>query len=170
MQESDSTQPTASQPEEVPTVPDGPAARPLDDLAIVALTLWGECRGEPVEGKIAVACVIRNRVKAGRFGKGYTGVCLKRWQFSCWLPEGGAENYAALQAEQARYQIGDIGPTLRECLWIAEGVIGGACRDTVKGADHYLTTALLKSKPPSWVARMRPVAQVGAHTFLKDLE
>lgn len=58
------------------------------DHDILARTLWGEARGESLAGHIAVAWTIRNRVNDGRakswWGEGYTGVCQKPYQFSCW--------------------------------------------------------------------------------------
>ena len=41
----------------------------LDDAQVIALTLYGEARGEGVEGRIAVANVIRNRLTSGRWGE-----------------------------------------------------------------------------------------------------
>lgn len=58
------------------------------DRDILARTLWGEARGEGLAGQIAVAWTIRNRVndlKTGPWrGEGYSGVCQKPYQFSCW--------------------------------------------------------------------------------------
>ena len=39
---------------------------PLPDDAVLGLTLYGEARGEPIEGQIAVACCIKNRVQLVR--------------------------------------------------------------------------------------------------------
>ena len=63
----------------------------LSDTHTVALTLYAEARGEPIEGRIAVANVIRNRVRLqkARYGFSPKQVCLKAHQFSCWLPDGG---------------------------------------------------------------------------------
>ena len=66
------------------TLTDAEVKARLSDLEVTLVTLFGEARGEPVEGLIAVGSVIRNRVKAARFGSTYRAVCLARWQFSCW--------------------------------------------------------------------------------------
>src|SRR3546814_2812197 len=63
-----------------------------EDVDTLARTVFGEARGEPMPGKIAVAWCIRNRVeldlhddgKPDWWGEGYTAVCRKSWQFSCW--------------------------------------------------------------------------------------
>jgi len=51
----------------------------INDIDVLARTLWGEARGEGPAGQVAVAWTIRNRVNDGRakswWGEGYTGVC-----------------------------------------------------------------------------------------------
>lgn len=51
-----------------------------------ARTLWQEARGEPLAGKRAVAHVLWNRLRLGRWGKSLGAVCLSRSQFSAWGP------------------------------------------------------------------------------------
>ena len=59
----------------------------FDDLPVMARTVFGEARGEPHEGRLAVAHVILNRARSGGWwDAGVSEVCLKRWQFSCWNP------------------------------------------------------------------------------------
>src|SRR5688572_17412765 len=70
--------------------------KPIDftesDVDAMARTLYGEARGEPEAGQIAVAWVIRNRVttdlrgdkKPDWWGEGVQGVCVNPSQFSCW--------------------------------------------------------------------------------------
>ena len=53
---------------------------------IAARTLYGEARAEPEEGQRAVARVLVNRMRDGRWGKNLWSVCLWPFQFSCWLP------------------------------------------------------------------------------------
>lgn len=140
----------------------------LTEHQYVALTLWGETRGEPLIGKIAVACVIRNRLSP-RWPT-YRAVCLAPWQFSCWRPEGGAANHAALMALADRVATGDEGPPVyRECLWIAEGLIDGRLRDITKGATHYYAPHAMRprGKVPKWAVNQIPVAEVGSHVFYR---
>lgn len=64
------------------------------DIDTLARTLYGEARGEDKQGRIAVACVVLNRVKkqkmcgwrivAGQKVPTIDATCLKKWQFSCW--------------------------------------------------------------------------------------
>lgn len=137
---------------------------------VLALTLFGEARGEPLEGKVFVGCVIRNRVRTvGRWADSYPGVCLAPSQFSCWSPAGGSSNYAAVMT-LARAFVGDfhdrptITPLLRELIYLAEGLVGEQLQDNAQKANHYCTRALWQSaRPPSWTIGQTPVAEVGAH-------
>jgi len=60
----------------------------LEDLIIAAKTLWGEARGDSVEGRLAVAHVFMNRWRStgGQWAKDDTlaKTCLRPWQFSAW--------------------------------------------------------------------------------------
>lgn len=49
---------------------------------IISYTLYAEARGEPVDGKIAVASVIKTR--SIRSKKSLAEVCMQSKQFSCW--------------------------------------------------------------------------------------
>ena len=70
-----------------------PAPDDWDDLQIMAKTVWGEARGDGIEGMEAVARVIINRFHARKWFTGYrieNGVkipdikqtCLKKYQIN----------------------------------------------------------------------------------------
>lgn len=140
-------------------------AHGLSDLDVMALTLWGEARGESLDGKAAVAWVITNR--AHRRHQSIKDICLAKAQFSCWWRVGGAANYEALSLLAA--QINQrTDPLLEECRWVAEGVLKGVIWDRTHEADHYLTTMLYEAAPPSWAETMPVSAVVGRHTFLRS--
>jgi len=140
----------------------------LTDPQIVTLTLWGETRGERIGSQIAVGCVIRNRVQVGRWGASYARVCLAPWQFSCWRPEGGLANYAAVVAAAEQLAKSTTLPDdamLRQCAWVAQGVIGHWIQDVVKDATHYYAPAAMGGKVPAWAVNRTPVAAFGGHQF-----
>ncbi len=141
---------------------------PLPDEAIYGLTLFGEARGEPIEGLIGVACTIRNRVRdaKARWGKDYRAVCLQKAQFSCWAPVGGPANHqTVLDAATVLLTHATAPPELEQCAWVALGVSRGAVLDIVKGANHYHAISM---KPrPSWAQSFVPLTQKGAHVFYK---
>lgn len=137
----------------------------LPDRIVLALTVWGEARGEPVQGQVAVACVVRNRLKRVTHAVAtWRGVCLAPWQFSCFNaddPNSGPIARAAVTLMTAA-----LTPELAQALWIADGVIAGAVMDNTGGATHYLTSTLLKAKPPSWAKGQPVLIVIGDHSFL----
>lgn len=143
------------------------AAKTLPARTVLGLTVWGEARGEPVEGQVAVAWVIKNR--AARRHQTVQYVCLDRWQFSCWW--GQDANAQALRARTQRVLTGDIvtDPPWLKILQLAHQVLVGIVPDPTGGADHYLTTTLYQDEDaPTW-SKVLPVTQtIGRHTFLKD--
>lgn len=143
----------------------------LSDFDALWLTLWAECRDQPVEGQIAVASVIRNRV-GKRFGSSYRAVCLAPKQFSCWNP-GADVNHVRLM-DRARLVIGDYAerstqpadPIVRQVKYLAQGILNGDLLDNTWGSDHYLTKTLFQSTPPTW-AIGQTARFIAAHAFLK---
>lgn len=139
-------------------------ARRKRTIDVLARTIYGEARGEPVRGKEAVACVILNRVKHAQARGGYwwgntiEEVCLKPWQFSCWNPDD--PNRARIEAVRPGHRVFD------SCLRIARRAVSGTLNDVTDGATHYHTRDVL----PPW-SRGRPVcAEFGRHLFYKDIE
>lgn len=137
----------------------------LPDRVVLALLIWGEARGEALAGQVAVACVVRNRLKmAVNTAPRWRDVCLAPEQFSCFNeddPNRGPIDRAAVNLMTALPT-----PELAQALWIAEGVMSGAAKDVTAGANHYLTTALLHAKPPSWAKNQPVLVTIGAHAFL----
>ena len=142
----------------------------LGEEQATGLTGWAEARGEPLIGQVGVVCAIRNRVQTGTWGATYRAVCFAKAQFSCWSPAGGpreAANYAAVMAQAERLLDGlPPEPMLRQCLWIARGVIAGDVEDVTEGACHYMTRDRYLHDPPPWAKTMRPLVTLGRHVFL----
>ena len=144
----------------------------IHDLDALARTVWGEARGEPVEGRAAVAHVVLNRArkaqefkaKNGRshplFGNGsIVGACIAAWQFSCW--NLGDPN----RVKMGRLTLGD--GDFMQCVEIALKVIGGKKPDTVSGATHYYADSIA---PPKWAIGKIPVAVIGRHCFFNNID
>jgi N-acetylmuramoyl-L-alanine amidase len=141
----------------------------LDDVKVVAVTLYGETRSEPIDGQIAVANVIRNRM--GERWKTYRDVCLAKLQFSCWFPEGGKANHKrvlALVERLAKGEAVDEHP-YKQCAYIAYGIVHGWIKDDpTNGSRHYHTVNL--TPRPKWAQSKVPVAQKGHHVFYNDVK
>lgn len=148
----------------------------LTDQVALALTMYGEARGDRVAGqdssveeRIAVGCVIRNRVNINRpkeFGAGYKGVCLQPLQFSCWNGNGGV-NHAVLMhlAEQWTQKI-PWDALATETLFLATGVMNDALIDQTQKATHYYAPAAMI--PPGRVpssAVGKSFVQIGTQHF-----
>jgi N-acetylmuramoyl-L-alanine amidase len=139
----------------------------LSDKQILAVTGYGEARGEPIEGIVGVMSVIKNRVREGRFGKGYSGVCLKPKQFSCWN-EDDPNRPLLLSAAESLISGSQVLPRALElCLLIAGGMVREIISDNTKGSNHYLTRKLYNDAPPSWAKGKTPKALIGNHIFLQ---
>jgi N-acetylmuramoyl-L-alanine amidase len=137
----------------------------LPDRVVLALLVYGESRGEPLLGQIAVACVVRNRLKlAVNTAPRWRDVCLAPKQFSCFNKDDA--NYPTVLLAADILMTRPLASDLQQALWIADGIISGACQDVTAGSVNYLTTQLLESKPPSW-ARNKPInVVIGHHSFL----
>lgn len=140
-------------------------ARGLTPTEVLALTLHHEAVGEGREGMLAVGHVILNRV--GARWPTVEDVCLARAQFSCWAPVDGVKNHNALVMHANAIRLGVRPPSMRLAFEIAEALLASATEDPTGGADHYLTTKLLDTDPPSWADRSKVTRVLGDHTFLR---
>ena len=128
---------------------------------VLALTVFGEGRGESIEGKVAIANVIMNRLCDKRWPKTIASVCLQPLQFSCWNDEDPNSKVLLRKSKQGTGYDTDI--AWKECLFAARGVINRYVRDNTKGANHYHTKAI----KPSWAAKMERTAEIGNHLFYR---
>lgn len=166
------------------TVSDSPFTLPelrtrLTDAQALTFTVYGEARGGPIEGRIAVGSVIRNRTREKRKAWGTTtvAVCLAHAQFSCWYLWGGEANYRHLQHLVGALLRGGPVPwtvaeraVYTECCWVTEGLLSDFVQDRVSGATHYYAPAALPEGIfPNWAVNQTPVADVGGHLFFKGI-
>ncbi len=124
-----------------------------EDVDILARTIWGEARGEPYDGKVAVANVVMNRVRDPRWPDTVAEVCQQRLQFSAW--NRSDPNRLRMLA------VTPADPIFATCIRIAEKAVAGDLPDLTNGANHY--EAL--ETDPAWASRMFKVADIGRHEF-----
>lgn len=138
------------------------------DLCLV--TLYGEARGEPVEGQVAVMHVIQNRVRDGRWGESIHDV-LGAWaQFSALWPtlSGGLNyqsvlDYATVLHTGARLPFGQ-GQLQRQLEWVVDGVLNDSLIDNTFLSTHYFYTFM--EKKPYWATKPGVrMATIGRHEF-----
>lgn len=148
----------------------------LSELQVLALTAWAEARGDNREGgssleeRVAVLCVIRNRVQRSGGVLSYKAVCLAPRQFSCWNP-GEDANHMALMALAERVLDGDAeDPLYTETLWLAHGVRDGAILDRTGRATYYYAPLAMvpPGRVPSWAVE-KPFVTIGRQRFLANV-
>ncbi|HVO17344.1 MAG TPA: cell wall hydrolase [Alphaproteobacteria bacterium] len=128
------------------------------DVDVVARTLYGEARGQPLDGIVAVASVVMNRARRGAYGATPAEVCLRPWQFSCWNARD--PNRAIIERVQPGTFLFDV------CRLVAALVLRGLLPDPTGGATHYHT----KGVAPDWSRGKTPSAVIGDHLFFTDID
>ena len=127
------------------------AGAPLDEeMNCLATAVYFEARGEPFDGQLAVAEVVINRARSGRYPTSYCGVVKQPWQFS-FVRAGRfprvdtgsqAWSYAQAIARIAQNRLAAKLPG--DVLWYH--------------ADYVA---------PSWGRRLSKVDKIGAHIFYR---
>lgn len=135
------------------------------DLDVAARTLWGECRGEELQGQFAVAWVIRNRLSYPKAwwsratpraltANTVAAVCLCPWQFSCWNGNSPELPYmTALARDNSMYV------HLRE---VARQVFAG---EIATDPSHGSTMYEVVGTGAKWAQGRKIAAIIGRHEF-----
>jgi spore germination cell wall hydrolase CwlJ-like protein len=128
-------------------------------MDVAARTLWQEVRGEPAEGQVAVAHVIKNRLESGRWGRNLATVCLWRGQFSGWFSPADP-NFAGVCL------LPDNDPELMK-MWQVMHEVMQSWTDPTNGATHYCNLGIVH---PGWIKDATHCGKFGNHTFFKDVK
>lgn len=141
----------------------------LPDVLIIALTIWGEARGEPHEAKLAVASVIYNRAQLVPMPpKGplsdnpaalrLAGVCLSPNQFSFWNSGTEFDKLTRLCLASGTNTAEAL--AWHDCYTIAAQLCSGLFCPT--GAwTHYHREGLF----PAWAHTLRNPVTIGRQVF-----
>lgn len=133
--------------------------RMISDDALAVVTIMQEAAGEPYKGKVAVAEVIRNRMREKYASDGtVAGTVLRPYQFSGWNTKdpGRVRNI----------MIDDNDHVVQECINAWEQAKHGS--NTIKGALlYYNPDPRLVPETPEWALPINAdqVAEVGRHIF-----
>ena len=136
--------------------------RDWSDMELYAATVLLEAEGEPEEGKLAVAWVIRNRIDQKKTT--IREIALAPWQFSSWNPEYAGQRKVRLTApDPGRWA---------SCWRAAVAAYYRLLPDPTQGADHYLNPVLTRQTRsdhslPRWYDPDRVTLRVGRHEFLR---
>lgn len=133
-----------------------------DEVGLLALLIWSEARGEPVEGQVAVGHVVLNRRRRGGwYGNTVHEVILKPWQFSWFNPF--TTGPAAEPSEDWGSSLPAIPVVGGDLLLLARNVLAGNGPDPTGGATHFHATWM--TVLPAWAGSMRVLGEIGQHRF-----
>jgi len=126
------------------------------ELDLLTGCIVGEASGEPTDGQVAVALVIRTRVEHPRWwGRNWREVILADKQFSCWQDHNA---YRIIQARHSRT------PAWTKAALIAHDVYIGLTQDFLDRATHYHAHDIT----PKWAGKMTRLDRIGDHVFYRD--
>lgn len=121
------------------------------------MTVWGEARGEEYQGKVAVAEVIRNRMKFKYSSDGTAAnTVLRKYQFSC---HNHDDPNRILMAK-----LNDNDPVVKECI---KAWNESKNTNLTKNAVLYCNLKVVSSIP-SWAKMEKKTTSIGNHTFFID--
>lgn len=123
--------------------------------AALALVVWREARGEPHDGKVGVAAVIRNRVLATHLADQWDDVIERKWQFSSMTAPGDG-----MLVQWPR----DGDSTWVDSMNVAEGIFSGTTPDNTGGSTLYCNLSVCH---PAWADSSTPTVKIGNHSFFK---
>ncbi len=118
-----------------------------DPITCLALAIYFEARGEPVDGQAAVAGVVLERVASDSYPDTICEVVFQRKQFSAFNS--------------------GIPKVTDKTAWIASETVARAVLDDpegtvlILGATHYHADSV----KPFWADYYSPLGQIGAHIF-----
>ena len=140
----------------IPVLKPALADNDIDERDYLIRTIVFEASGEPEEGKAAVAHVILNRMRLGRWGDNIKEVVTRPWQFEPWMTK--RKEIESLSEDDPRY--------LKAAL-IADAVLSGQQPDPTAGATHFLNPTIVRQRRggslPGWAqGKGQPI---GRHTF-----
>ena len=125
---------------------DAPSDR---DLACLAEAVYYEARGEPIQGRAAVAYVVLNRAESGKFPKTPCAVVAEGCQFS-YRCDGRPEALAVRADRDAAFVT-------------AKAVLAGAVADPTNGALFFRASRIR----PGWFESRIRVGEIGNHAFYR---
>lgn len=128
------------------------------DVGLLAATIWGEARGEPVRCMRAVGHVIVNRIHSRRWGDSLSSVVFAPAQFSIWNDQDPnrflVEDPDATKADEDRWLI---------AKQLAREILSGDSIDPTRGALFYHAASVL----PDWAHGAQGRSSCGRHVFYR---
>lgn len=128
----------------------------------MAMTIWGESRGENLYSQFLTGWTIHNRWwEKGWYGDTIKDVILKPKQFSCW--NEGDPNRVKMLLEMDKCEDGGCSKEMDQAMYIADGILTGRVINTSQGVNHYHANTV----KPFWAKGREPLIVEGNHLFYK---
>jgi spore germination cell wall hydrolase CwlJ-like protein len=106
-------------------------------------TIVFEGSGETEIGKVAIAYVVLNRKRSGRWGNSIEDVVTSPWQFEPWMTR-----------RDAMKKLATTDPRYKDAARIADEVLMGNVSDPTEGATYFLNPVIVRQRRggtlPSW--------------------
>lgn len=118
-----------------------------NDINCLALCIYSEARGEPIEGQYWVGHVVMNRLKHNSFPNTIYGVVFQKYQFSWTIGKKS-------------FQVNEIN-AWNNCVNIATELLNGK-PDPTNNALYFLTRNLTTA----WSKKLKVRKIIGNHKFL----
>lgn len=127
-------------------------------LSLIRALIVGEAEGESMAGKIAVACVLRNRVlEPAWWGDTWQECALQPHQFSCFWSDWNLRKAVMNRALRSVDRFADAHQAALDVV--------SMCPDITGEATHYFNQAVVT---PRWAAHLRHTKTIGHHTFYRE--
>lgn len=137
----------------------------FSDDEILALTIIGEARGEPIEGQVAVGCIIRNRLHSNEAYKNYSDVCLETNQFSCWNANDPNRPFLEELGQKMLFNQEINDAYIKQCIYVAHGIVSWSIMDNTGGSKYYMTMRLFNLDRPKWAKNAKNQTIKGKQVF-----
>ena len=128
------------------------------ELTCLAMNVYYEARGEPVEGQYGVAEVTMNRVDDPRYPDTVCGVVYQqRWDY---LRKRHVSAFSWTEFDAVPEPEGEA---WERAVEVADATFYGRRSESLDGAVHYHSVHIR----PSWARGKDPVAKIGRHAFYR---
>lgn len=127
------------------------------DRVFLALMIWREARGEPLDGQLAVGFTVVERIRSGIkwWGTDVLSALFTKYQYSSLTAMRDPQLTTWPFSGDRRWQ---------KCLSIADLILSGQAKNPAPGADSYYDISI---KPPSWATTDKHVVDIGRLRFFK---
>lgn len=145
----------------IPLIRPGATDYSTEERDYLIRTIVFEADSESDDGKAAVAHVILNRKKLGKWGDNIKEVVTSPWQFEPWMTR-----------RKEIKRLAKTDPRYRKAARVADAALNGEGADPTAGATHFLNPTIVRQRRggslPRWA---RGEGQpIGRHTFYSPYE